>query len=307
MASQRQTDSVTVRGAAARNYVIIMPTRDEQRHLQQTIDCIAAQTVLPREVMIVDDGSSDLTGEIADAAANRLPWVRVVHRQDRGERKLGAGVIDAFYEGYRALVTRDYSYICKMDADVTLDRSYFQNVMAKMELNPKLGGASGKVFNPVDNVLHEERIIDEMVAGQVNFWRKECWEAIGGFVREVMWDGINFHRAHMFGWETRSFPDSNLQILHHRLMGSSHKNIYHGRLRWGRGQWFMGTHPLYIIASGIFRMRERPYIIGGLLIIAGYFRAWARGEKRYDDGEFRKHLHRWQLKRIRLQWMLPNK
>ncbi len=153
--------------------------------------------------------------------------------------------------------------------------------------------------------LHAERLIDEMVAGLINFWRRECFENFGGFVREVMWDGINFHRARMFGWKTASYRDEGLRILHHRLMGSSHKGILHGRLRWGRGQWFMGTHPLYIVASGIFRMRERPYLIGGLCIVAGYFRAWLQGERRYDDLEFRKQLHRWQLRRLGLGFLSP--
>ena len=99
--------------------------------------------------------------------------------------------------------------------------------------------------------------------------------------------------------------DEGLRILHHRLMGSSHKSVYHGRLRWGRGQWFMGTHPLYIFASGIFRMRERPFVIGGLLIVAGFFEAMLRRQRRYEDLEFRKHLHSWQLKRLGLGWLAP--
>ena len=72
-----------------------------------------------------------------------------------------------------------------------------------------------------------------------------------------------------FGWETRSFRDEELRIIHHRLMGSSHKSIYFGRARWGRGQWFMGTHPLYVLASGVWRLRERPYVIGGMFIVGG--------------------------------------
>jgi len=144
-------------------------------------------------------------------------------------------------------------------------------------------------------------MIDDQVAGQVKFHRKECFEQIGGFVREVMWDGIDGHRARMLGWEARSFRDPELRIIHHRLMGSSQRSIIHGRLRWGRGQYFMGTHPLYIIASGINRMRERPFIIGGLLIILGYFLAWLRGVPRYEDSAFRRELHRWQLKRLHLK------
>ena len=119
------------------------------------------------------------------------------------------------------------------------------------------------------------------------------------------WDGIVFHRARMCGWTTHSFRDEPLKIIHHRLMGSSHRSIYHGRLRWGRGQWFMGTHPLYILASGVFRMRERPYLVGGTLIVAGYLLAWLKGVPRYDDLDFRKDLRHWQMQRLGLGFLAP--
>jgi len=291
---------------APRRYVVIMPCRNEEQFIQHTLDCVVAQTVPPVECVVVNDGSSDATGTIAEEMAAKHDWIHVVHRDDRGERKVGGGVVDTFYSGFEALKTDDYRYLCKMDADLTLQPGYFEHAIGKMEADPKLGGTSGKVFNPLDDgTTKEEAIIDQMVSGAMNFWRRECWEEIGGFVREVMWDGIAMHRASLFGWVTRSFRDEELRIIHHRLMGSSHKSIYFGRTRWGRGQWFMGTHPLYILASGVWRLRERPYIIGGALIVTGYIRAWMEGARRYDDLRFRRHLHRWQLDRLHLGWLAP--
>lgn len=290
-----------------RRYIILMPSRNEEELVQNTIDCIARQTILPAECILVNDGSTDRTGEIGQENADKYPWFRVVNRPDRGTRKVGGGVIEAFYAGYEALQATDYDYICKLDADLTLPNDYFEGIIKKMEADPKLGAASGKVFNPSLGMdkLFEEGIIDEQVSGAAKFYRRQAFQDIGGFVQEVMWDGIDFHRARMFGWKTRSFRDKNLRILHHRLMGSSHKSVFHGRIRWGRGQWFMGTHPLYIIASGVFRMRERPYILGGLCIIAGFFLAFFQRQRRYDDLEFRKNLHQWQLKRLGLGCIAP--
>jgi poly-beta-1,6-N-acetyl-D-glucosamine synthase len=289
-----------------RSYVVVITARDEGKYLQGTIDSITRQTIRPVEMVVVNDGSKDETGAIADAAARQYPWVHVVHREDRGERKVGGGVIETFYAGYEALKTKNFAYQCKLDGDLTLPRGYFEGIMQKMEADPALGGASGKVFNPVGkDAMKEERIIDDMVSGAVNFWRRACWEQIGGYVPMVMWDGIAMHRARMFGWRTRSFRDEELKIIHHRLMGSSHKNILHGRMRWGRGQWFMGCHPLYIIASGVNRMFERPYIIGGICIMAGYFSSMVGRVQQYNDLEFRKQLHAWQLKRLGLGFLAP--
>ena len=77
-------------------------------------------------------------------------------------------------------------------------------------------------------------MIDEMVAGQFKLYRREAFERIGGFVRAVMWDGIDFHRARMEGFRTASLPDLELRIIHLRLMGSSDRNVLQGRLRWVR-------------------------------------------------------------------------
>jgi hypothetical protein len=147
--------------------------------------------------------------------------------------------------------------------------------------------------------LVEEFMIDEMVAGQFKLYRREAFERIGGFVREVMWDGIDFHQARRHGYRTASLDDPDLRIIHLRQMGSSDRSILRGRLRWGRGQWFMGSSLPHVIASGVFRMREKPYVIGGILIIAGYLLAALRGGARYDDPGFRADLRAWQRQRLR--------
>ena len=284
----------------SRAYVLISPIRDEAEYFQKTIDSVATQTIRPAKWVIVDDGSTDQTGEMAERAAEQYPWIEVVHRTDRGGRLVGPGVIETFYDGHQRLNGLNYDYVCKLDGDLSFGKEYFEHLLGLFDHNPRLGSASGKVFLPVGHRFVEERMIDEHVAGQAKFYRRECFEEIGGFVRAVMWDGIDEHRARMAGWETRSYRDPELKIIHHRLMGSSHRSIIHGRLRWGRGQYFMGTHPLYIIASGISRMRERPFVVGGLCIMLGYFLAYLRQHPRYEDKEFRRELRKWQLKRLHL-------
>lgn len=282
---------------ASRTLVVISPCRDEERTLAQTIACMRAQTRPPDCWLVVDDGSTDKTPEILARAQSEIPWMQVLRREDRGFRKLGGGVIDAFYAGL-ASVDLDYDYVAKMDVDLEFSPRYFERIFEEFDRDPKLAAASGKVFRREGERWVEEFLIDEMVAGQFKLYRREAFEAIGGFVREVMWDGIDFHRARMAGYRTASLPIPELRITHLRLMGSSDANIYRGRRRWGRGQWFMGSAFPYLLASGIFRMFEKPYGIGGLLIIYGYLAAALRGERRYEDLEFRRGLRRWQYRRL---------
>src|SRR5262245_20086776 len=120
-------------------YVLIMPVRDEANYLQQTLDAVAAQTVLPVKLIIVDDGSTDTTGEIAQRAAAKHAWIEIIHRPDRGTRSVGPGVMEAFYEGYQSLGGVGYEFLFKIDGDVTFGERYFETLLERFRLNPKLG------------------------------------------------------------------------------------------------------------------------------------------------------------------------
>lgn len=295
--SVSQHDVAELAAAGPARVVVISPCRDEERTLQRTIDCMEAQTHPPALWVVVDDGSRDATPELLEQAAARIPWMRVVRRADRGSRRLGAGVVDAFYDGLEG-VDVPYTHIAKVDMDLEFSPRYLEQILAYFTRRPALAAASGKVFRPEDDGLVEEILIDEMVAGQFKLYRRDAFERIGGFVRAVMWDGIDFHRARMAGYETASIDDPDLRIIHLRQMGSSDRSVYRGRLRWGRGQWFMGSSFPYVLASGLFRMREKPYVVGGLLIVLGFILAALQGDRRYDDPAFRSGLRHWQRSRL---------
>ena len=90
------------------NYVVITPVRDEERYLPLTIDSVTKQTIRPVEWIIVNDGSRDSTPKIIDDATRSYSWIRAVHRQDRGYRQSGGGIVAAFLEGFKSLQTRDW-------------------------------------------------------------------------------------------------------------------------------------------------------------------------------------------------------
>ncbi|WP_325344977.1 glycosyltransferase family 2 protein [Xylophilus sp.] len=279
--------------------VIISPVRDEAKYLRLTLDAIVAQTVRPVEWIVVDDGSRDETPGIVREYAARHPFIRLVPRGDRGFRKLGGGVIAAFDFGRENIVHTDWQWIAKLDGDMSCGPRYIERMLEKFEENPRLAAVSGKVYRSEGGRFVEEHTVREQVAGQFKRYRRAAFEDIGGFVQHLAWDGIDVHTAAMKGWQTLSFYDREAWLWHHRIMGSSDRSIYTGRLRWGRGNWYLGYHPLYAIAAGVRRMRERPYVIGGLLMIAGYFGAALRRLPRYDNPEFRRYLRGWQNRRLK--------
>jgi glycosyltransferase involved in cell wall biosynthesis len=280
----------------SRQYLLISPCRDEALYLRHTLESVAAQSVPPTLWVIVDDGSTDETPVILEEYSRRLPYLRVMRRTDRGRRQVGPGVIEAFYAGLKKVHLEDFDYLCKLDMDLELPVRYFELLMQRMESHPRVGTTSGKPWfvHPRSGVLVPEVCGDEMSAGMTKFYRVACFKEIGGFVRQVMWDGIDCHRARMLGWIAESVDVELMRFIHLRPQGASHKGIWTGRLRAGFGQYFMGTSPLYYLAVAAYRLPAHPALIGSVALLWGYLRSWLKGLPRYDDLEFRRFLRSYQ-------------
>ena len=107
------------------NYCILTPTRDEEKFLAATIECVVAQSIQPAEWIIINDGSKDRTGEIIDKYAANYSWIRALHRPDRGFRTTGGGV-EAFLDGLQLLYCKDWDFLVNLDGDVTFGADYFE-------------------------------------------------------------------------------------------------------------------------------------------------------------------------------------
>lgn len=281
-------------------YLIISPCRNEAEFMRRTLDSVVAQTLTPTRWVIVNDGSTDETPNILSEYAAKHDWITVIDKPDRGHRAVGPGVIEAFYAGLETVSLDDYTYLCKLDLDLVLPPGYFEGLIAKMEADPRLGSCSGKTWYTEKGTGRKisEKIGDEMSIGASKFYRRTCFQQIGGFVRQVMWDGLDCHKSRQLGWKTGSFRDADLEFEHLRPMGSSQSNIYAGRRRHGFGQYFMGSDPVYFTATALKKMAHPPYVLGGLATLQGYIGAWMRGDKQYDDPELRVFIRSYQRKAL---------
>lgn len=279
-------------------YVLISPCRNEADYMRETLDTVIAQTVQPGKWIIVDDGSTDETPKILAEYANAHDWIEIVTRADRGHRAVGPGVIDAFYAGYDTINPADFDYLCKLDLDLRLPERYFEILIERMEQNPRMGTCSGKSYVEEGGQLISERKGDETSLGMTKFYRVACFQETGGFVREVMWDGIDCHRCRMLGWIACSWDEPELRFVHLRPMGSSQQSIYTGRMRHGFGQYFMGTGLAYMVASALYHVNDKPYVLGALAMIWGWLSSALKGSPRYDDLEFRRFLRRFQWRSL---------
>lgn len=263
--------------------------------MRETLDSLAAQTLAPALALVIDDGSTDATPAILEEYAQRLDFLRVIRRADRGDREVGVGPIDAFNEALATVDLSDYDFVCKLDLDLKLPAAYFQTLIERMQADPRLGTYSGKPYLRVDGGLEPEPCGDELSVGMTKFYRRDCFIQVGGFEPLLNWEAIDCHRARLLGWKVRADDDIEaLRFVHLRRMGSSHHNVLRGRYRHGGGQYIMGTSWSYIFASTVYRATKWPLVTGGLAIFWGYVHAMVRRQKRYGSPAFRSFLQRYQ-------------
>jgi poly-beta-1,6-N-acetyl-D-glucosamine synthase len=278
-------------------YVIVTPVRDEERFLPLTLASVASQTVLPSEWVLVDDGSRDGTPQILDAFAREHAWARVVHRPDRGERRSGGGVMEAFHDGLNAVVERDWEYLAKLDGDLSLAPGYFEACLGHFRSNPRLGLGGGQVWVQVGGRFVVDSSSDPPfhVRGATKMYRRECWADIGGLVRQTGWDTVDEVKANMLGWETRPFRD--LRVFQHRQTGGA-DGFWRTWVKNGRANYVVGYHPLFMLGKFVRRLGSTPYALAALALAWGFFSAYFLRTERIRDRSVIAYLRRQQLRRL---------
>ncbi len=279
-------------------YVLITPARDEEAYIEETLRSVIAQTIQPREWVIVNDGSRDRTAEIVGRYEKHHDFIRLLRLSDRPERNFASRVF-AFDRGYKALQCRDYQFIGNLDADIRLERSYYEQILAKFRDNERLGLAGGQVYEKVGKKIVSSRNSKESVAGAVQLFRRQCLEAIDGYIPLPSGgdDAIAEVMARMKGWETQTFRE--IPVYHLKPSNSAMGNIVVAKWQLGERDYLIGNHPLFQLARCLFRCFERPYVLSSLFRMAGYLRLWAKGSQRSISPAIVVYKQAEQIKRLR--------
>jgi biofilm PGA synthesis N-glycosyltransferase PgaC len=280
-------------------YVLITPSRNEARFIEKTLESVVQQTVLPLKWVIVNDGSTDATGEIAARYAERYSWIELVNRPARKERHFAAKV-EAFNAGLERVKHLSYDIIGNLDADVSLDPDHFEFLLSKFSQDSRLGVA-GTVFTEPNgyNSASDSFEGQTYVSGQCQIFRRQCFEEVGGYVPSKVGgiDWMAVMTARLIGWNTRSFREKS--FLHHRPLGTAEHGIIAKSFAYGKKDYILGGHPLWEVFRCTYHLKKRPYLIAGVSLFAGYLAAFLSRMERPVSPELMRFHRAEQMQKLK--------
>jgi glycosyltransferase involved in cell wall biosynthesis len=279
------------------SYALITPAKNEAEQIGRTIESVLAQTIRPSRWVIVSNGSTDRTEDIVAEFARKHSFIELV-RTGQDVRRDFSAKVRAFEAGYKRLQDEPYDFVGNLDADVSIASNYFQSLLERFANQPDLGIAGGVILELVGNHYVRQRISSNSVAGAIQLFRRDCYEAIGGYTPLKLGgvDAAAEITARMKGWTVRTFPD--LLVYHHRRVTTGSNSVYGTRFREGVTNYVLGYHPVFQLLSSLSRIGERPYIVGSLINLLGYMWSYAKRQPRAVPEDTIRHLRAEQIQRL---------
>lgn len=283
-------------------YTLITPAWNEETHLDEVIHSVVSQSMPPVRWIIVSDGSTDRTDDIVSSFAKQYHWIRLL-RLERTPVRHFAGKAHAVNAGYGSLKELEFELVGNLDADITLPPDYYEFLLSKFDETPNLGVAGTPFIEDggfADNHSYGHALANlDHVSGACQLFRRRCFEEIGGYtpIKGGGIDWVAVTTARMRGWKTRTFVEKTCS--HHRAMGTADRNRIMARFRHGQKDYWVGNYLLWEIARGLFQMKNKPLIFGGLSLIIGYFYAWISRKPNPISKELRSFHRGEQMERMR--------
>ena len=282
-----------------KRYILVTPAKDEEKNLSGLIQSIVKQTIKPILWIVVDDGSRDRTSGIIEEAKEMHDWIETI-RLGECTWDLGIHLSYVCRTGFDYAIKYCkehnvwYHYIGIIDADVVLSEDYFERLMNEFENNPKLGIASGEVWNIVGNEMIQNKQNEYLPLGGARLWSRECFDKTGGYLLTCVPDSVSNVKAILHGIETRIFKD----IKFVSTRGScSAKGYWIGYKQLGANNYFVGYTLIHILLKGLKLLFEKPYYIG-FAYHYGYFGSLIFRKERIEDGEVRYYFRHIRVREI---------
>ena len=271
-----------------RNYFLVTPVKNEEKYLPGLIKSIENQTIKPILWVIVDDNSSDRTPYIIKNAKEKNTFIQSILLEesfrDRGTHlaKIIRIGFDFAYDYCNGLC---FDYLGNIDADVVLEKTYFEKLIEKFEKFKDLGVASGAEWIMNGGKISYFNGLNP--AGGDVLYRKKCYEDCGGIPISELWDSVMNTKAILRGWNIKRFDDSKAYIMRGYC---DVDGMWIGYKKFGESDYIVNYNSLYALAKGVKLLFKKPFYIG-FAFLYGYFGGMIYQKKQINDDEIKNYYN----------------
>ncbi|PKP25627.1 MAG: glycosyl transferase family 2 [Bacteroidetes bacterium HGW-Bacteroidetes-2] len=250
-------------------FYIVIPAHNEEKFIQQTLDSLVKQTLLPKKIVVVDDHSTDATSAIVTTFTTQYPYITLLKNASSEAHLPGSKIIKAFYKGFKTLDS-DFDIICKFDADLIFPENYLERIAKTFTENPNCGMAGGFCYIEKQSTWILENLTDkDHIRGALKAYRKNCFYDIGELKTAMGWDTVDEMLAIYNGWEVCT--NENLKVKHLKPTGIT----YHKQAIYHQGEAFFkmryGFWITLIASLKLAMLKKKPYLL--IAYLKGYFLA----------------------------------
>ncbi|WP_282068908.1 glycosyltransferase family 2 protein [Olleya namhaensis] len=202
------------------NFSIIIPAHNEESSIGLTLQSLADQTLLPKQIVVVNDNSTDNTRSIVEDFQKHHDYITLVKVTSSNKHLPGTKIINAFYKGHEVLDT-NYDVLCKFDADLIFPLNYLETLALHFNKSKTIGMVAGYCYIQKNNDWILESITGkDHIRGALKAYRKDCFEAIGQLKRAMGWDTIDELLAKYNNYDI--VLDETLHVKHLKPTGASY-------------------------------------------------------------------------------------
>lgn len=199
------------------NFYIVIPAHNEQDTIGITLDSLINQTLQPKQIVVVDDNSTDSTAKIISQFTAKHDWISLIENSSTKEHLPGSKIINAFYKGFKTL-DNNYDIICKYDADLIFPSNYLEVLASHYKSDERLGMIAGHCYIENNGKWELENLTGkDHIRGALKSYRKECFLEIGKLKPAMGWDTIDELLALFYNWTFRT--DETLKVKHLKPTG----------------------------------------------------------------------------------------
>lgn len=199
---------------------IVIPVHNEEAYIDKTLQSLVEQTLPPKKIVVVDDGSTDESKNIIQRYSEKYSFIEYVFKDSEKEHQPGAKIIRAFYHGFEIL-DDSFDVICKFDADLIFPDNYLERLADYFQQDPAIGMAGGFCYIEKNGEWFIESLTNkDHIRGALKAYRKSCFEQIGGLKNTMGWDTVDELLAKYHGWTVKT--DSQLQVKHLKPTGKTY-------------------------------------------------------------------------------------